>query len=108
MNDAPSRTRLTAELAEEYAQWFRALGDGTRVLILNVVARADHPLTVGEIVDAVGKSQSTVSNHLRRLADEGYVFAEPDGVRTLVTVNTSCMTALPDAAATIMGVGNAP
>jgi DNA-binding transcriptional ArsR family regulator len=95
---------LTADTADEYARWFRVLGDGTRVRILNVVARADRPLTVGEIVDVVGKSQSTVSNHLRLLADEEYVFSQPDGVRTLISVNTSCMTALPEAAAVIMGV----
>jgi DNA-binding transcriptional ArsR family regulator len=108
MNDVRSGTRqpgqLTAETADEYARWFRVLGDGTRVRILNVLACADRPLTVGEIVDAVGKSQSTVSNHLRLLADEEYVFTEPDGVRTLISVNTSCMTALPEAAAVIMGV----
>lgn len=95
---------LTTDQADEYARWFRVLGDGTRVHILNVVARAGRPLTVGEIVDAVGKSQSTVSNHLRLLAREQYVFTETDGVRTLVTANETCMTALPAAAAAIMGV----
>ncbi len=99
-----TRTRLPDDVAEEYARWFRVLGDGTRVRILNVVAGANRPLTVGEIVDAVGKSQSTVSNHLRLLADEEYVFTEPDGVRTLVSVNERCMTDLPAAAAQIMGV----
>lgn len=101
----PARAALSTDDAEEYASWFRVLGDGTRVRILNVVASAERPLTVGEIVDAVGKSQSTVSNHLRLLADEEYVFTEPDGVRTLVSVNQSCMTALPAAAAQIMSVG---
>lgn len=99
---------LTTETADEYARWFRVLGDGTRIRILNVVARAGRPLTVGEIVDAVGKSQSTVSNHLRLLADEEYIFTAPDGVRTLITVNTRCMTALPEAAATIMSVRTSP
>ena len=49
------------------------------------------------------RSQSTVSRHLRLLADEGYVFLRPDGVRTLVTVNVECMVDLPAAAAEIMG-----
>lgn len=88
--------------ADEYASWFRCLADGTRVRILSVVASSGRPLTVGEIVEVVGKSQSTVSRHLQVLAEDRYVFLEPDGVRTLVRVNESCMTALPDAAAAIM------
>ena len=55
--------------------------------MLNVVAHADRALTVGEIVERVGKSQSTVSRHLQVLADAEFVFAEPDGVRTLVRIN---------------------
>ena len=90
--------------AEEYASWFRCLADGTRIRILNVVANASRPVTVGEIVDAVGKSQSTVSRHLQILADDGFVFTEPAGVRTLVRVNEACMIALPEAAAAIMSL----
>lgn len=95
-------TALDAEAAEEYASWFRCLADGTRVRVLNVVARAERPLTVGEIVEQVGRSQSTVSAHLRVLAEERFVLTEPDGVRTLVRVNPACMSELPKAAATIM------
>jgi len=93
---------LTQEQADEYAAWFRCLSDGTRVRILNHVATSDRPVTVGEIVEAVGKSQSTVSRHLQILADDQFVFTDADGVRTLVRVNDRCMTALPDAAAAIM------
>lgn len=88
--------------AEEYARWFRCLSDSTRIKILNLVAQAGRPMTVGEIVEAVERSQSTVSTHLKVLSDERYVFLEPDGVRTLVTVNESCMRDLPQAAAAIM------
>ena len=95
---------LTSPQAEEYATWFRCLSDGTRVQILSVVASAENALTVGEIVEAVGRSQSTVSRPLRILADNEYVFLETEGVRTLVRVNTTCMTALPAAAVAIMGV----
>ena len=88
--------------ADEYARWFACLADGTRIRVLHAVAVADRPLTVGEVVDAVDRSQSTVSRHLRLLADEGYVFLEPDGVRTLVSVNEACRVDLPAAAAEIM------
>ncbi len=80
---------LPIHRATEYASWFNCLSDGTRVQILSVVAAADEPLTVGEIVDAVGKSQSTVSRHLQVLAASAFVFCEPDGVRTLVRPNRS-------------------
>jgi len=94
---------LDRQLADEYASWFRCLADGTRLLILNLVASAPAPLTVGEIVAAAGKSQSTVSRHLQVLAEDEFVFLEADGIRTYVRVNDACMTALPDAAAQIMG-----
>jgi DNA-binding transcriptional ArsR family regulator len=93
---------LDDETAEEYATWFRCLADPTRIKILRFVATAQDPVTVGEIVDAVGKRQSTVSNHLRLLSDTRFVFCEADGVRTLVRINESCMTALPEVAAMIM------
>ncbi|MEM9463887.1 MAG: metalloregulator ArsR/SmtB family transcription factor [Actinomycetota bacterium] len=95
---------LDAADADEYASWFRCLADGTRLRVLSVVAAADRPVTVGEIVERVDKSQSTVSRHLQVLAAERFVFTEPDGVRTLVRVNRDCMTALPDAAAAVMGL----
>lgn len=103
----PARAQrvLTAAEAEEYASWFRALSDATRVRILNLVAAAEHPMTVGEIVDVIGRSQSTVSRHLQILAADGYVFLQVDGVRTMVTVNEACMSALPAAAARIMAAG---
>ncbi len=72
------------------------------------MSTASQPLTVGEIVDAVGKSQSTVSRHLQILAEGGFVFMRADGNRTLVQVNQACMTALPDAAADLMGRVAAP
>lgn len=90
--------------AEAYARWFHCLSDATRIKILHTVAMADAPLVVGDIVDAVGRSQSTVSRHLQVLADARYVFCEPDGIRTRVRINESCMSALPDAAARIMAV----
>lgn len=93
---------INQKSADEYALWFKCLSDGTRIRILNVIASATEPTTVGEIVKKIGKSQSTVSHHLQILADSRFVFMETDGVRTIVTVNKKCMIELPDAAAKIM------
>ncbi len=99
----PVRPVLSSDDAHEYASWFRCLADGTRLLVLNAVASADRAMTVGEIVDRVGVGQSTVSHHLRVLAEERFVHMRADGTRTLVTVNADCLQALPEAAARIMG-----
>lgn len=93
---------ITAAEAEEYASWFRCLSDPTRIRILNHVAEATEPVTVGQIVEAIGKSQSTVSRHLQVLADDRFVFTQADGVRTLITANRLCMVELPRASAAIM------
>ncbi len=98
-----TRRALSSEDADEYAGWFRCLADGTRLLVLNTVATAGRAMTVGEIVDSVGISQSTVSHHLRILAEDRFVHMRADGTRTLVTVNPDCLQALPEAAARIMG-----
>ena len=89
--------------AGDYASWFRCLADGTRLRVLNAVATAGRAMTVGEVVARVGVGQSTVSHHLRILADERFVFLRVEGTRTLVTVNPACLTELPEAAGRIMG-----
>lgn len=94
--------------ADEFARWFRCLADPTRIRLLHLIASTDDPVTVGDLVEQIGRSQSTVSRHLQLLADDEFIFAVPDGVRTLVTVNRECMSALPQAARRIMAVDGTP
>ena len=54
--------------AEVWASWFRCLGDPSRVLLLNRLALARRPMTVGELVSEADIGQSTVSHHLAKLA----------------------------------------
>lgn len=98
----PSSWTLSEADAGEYASWFRCLADATRIRVLHAVAAAGRAVTVGEIVEIVGRSQSTVSTHLRILAEQEFVVMEPDGIRTLVSINDDCMSALPRAAISIM------
>ena len=56
---------------------FRGFSDSSRLSILD--ALRDKPLTVGEIVEATGLSQSNASNHLGCLRDCGLVVAEQNG-----------------------------
>jgi ArsR family transcriptional regulator, arsenate/arsenite/antimonite-responsive transcriptional repressor len=89
--------------AEVWATWFRCLGDATRVLILNRLAVARRPLSVGEIVDMVDVGQSTVSHHLKILADTGFVLVERRGTTGLYRVNERCLECFPSAADVVMG-----
>jgi DNA-binding transcriptional ArsR family regulator len=89
--------------AEIWASWFRALGDATRVLILHQLATAEEPLTVGEIVDAVDVGQSTVSHHLKLLAEVGFVQVERRANTSLYRVNQRCLAVFPSAAEVVMG-----
>lgn len=90
--------------AEVWASWFRSLADPSRVLILNRLATAGRPLTVGELVELVDIGQPTVSHHLRVLAEVGFVHCEPRGNASLYEVNQRCLERFPSAAELIMGV----
>lgn len=59
------------------AKLFRGFGDPSRLGILDALRQG--PLTVGEIVDATGLTQSNVSNHLGCLRDCGLVACEQQG-----------------------------
>jgi DNA-binding transcriptional ArsR family regulator len=94
---------LDRQLAETYAGWFRALADATRVQILNLLAEHGEPMTVGEIVERVPVGQSTVSAHLKILAEVRFVLAEQRGTARLYHVNQRCVSCFPTAADVVMG-----
>lgn len=100
MNDVQP---LDRETADRYATWFKALADGTRVQIVSLLARSATPLTVREIVAAVPVRQSTVSEHLRQLAQVGFVIAEERGTSRLYRINDNCVDCFPTAADLVMG-----
>ncbi len=66
------------------AKFFRALGDPTRLRLLEFLLHAEH--TVTECVEHVGLSQGRVSTHLTCLADCGYVTARREGRRAYYRV----------------------
>jgi L-amino acid N-acyltransferase YncA/DNA-binding transcriptional ArsR family regulator len=89
--------------ASQYAAWFRALADPTRVQIVSLLARAGGPLTVGEIVSATDVSQATVSQHLKVLAGIRFVLAERRGTAHHYRLNDACVAGFPTAADLVMG-----
>jgi DNA-binding transcriptional ArsR family regulator len=62
---------------EVLATFFQALADPTRVRIVELLAES--PMTVSELVSALGLAQGRVSSHLTCLRWCGYVRAEVDG-----------------------------
>jgi len=59
------------------AKFFRALGDATRLRLLEYLLESEH--TVSECVEHVGLAQGRVSAHLACLADCGYLEVRRSG-----------------------------
>jgi DNA-binding transcriptional ArsR family regulator len=94
---------VTRQEAATWATWFRALGDPSRILILNLLATAAEPMSVGEIVAELDLAQSTVSHHLKILGDVRFVLVERDGASSQWRVNERCLACFPSAAEVVMG-----
>jgi DNA-binding transcriptional ArsR family regulator len=99
-DDAGPLDRATAA---EYATWFKALADPTRIQIVSLLARRGTPMSVGEIVAAVDVGQSTVSAHLKILADVRFVLADRQGTSAYYRINEACVDCFPTAADLVMG-----
>jgi ArsR family transcriptional regulator, arsenate/arsenite/antimonite-responsive transcriptional repressor len=95
--------KVDRDSAAVWAGWFRCLGDASRVLILNRLAVARDPMSVGEIVEAVDIAQPTVSHHLKVLTEVGFVRVEQRATSRLYRVNESCLAMFPSAAEVVMG-----
>ena len=99
---------LDRQVAEDYASWFRCLADPTRIQLLHLLATSDGPMTVGELVRQVDVGQSTVSHHLKVLAQVRFVTVEHAGTSSRYQVNPRCLAAFPTAADVVMGGQPAP
>jgi DNA-binding transcriptional ArsR family regulator len=94
---------LPRDTAELYASWFRCLADPTRIQILNLLASERRPMTVAEIVAQADVGQSTVSAHLRTLAETCFVLVEHSGTSSYFRVNERCIDCFPSATEVVMG-----
>ena len=94
---------LDRSTAAEYASWFKALADPTRVQIVSLLARRAVPMSVGEITAAVQVGQSTVSAHLKVLAEVRFVLVDRQGTSAFYRVNQACVECFPTAADLVMG-----
>lgn len=94
---------LDRATATEYATWFKALADPTRIQIVSLLARQGTPMSVGEIVTAVSVGQSTVSAHLKVLAQVRFLLFEHRGASTYYRINDACVECFPTAADIVVG-----
>lgn len=75
---------LTDRARERMAARFRALGDPTRLNILERLFRS--PASVGEVIEYVGGTQANVSKHLGVLRSQGLVGRRKQGNRTVYSI----------------------
>jgi ArsR family transcriptional regulator len=76
----PGRPSLSREALELLARRFRALGDATRLALLQ--ALFDRERTVQELCALTGASQANASKHLARLLEQGLVARRRDRLHT--------------------------
>jgi DNA-binding transcriptional ArsR family regulator len=87
MAEVTAQVRLlptTVGGVDTVAKFFRALGDPTRLRLLEFLLHDEH--TVTECVARIGLSQSRVSTHLSCLAHCGYVQVRRTGRNAFYTV----------------------
>jgi ArsR family transcriptional regulator len=96
---------LTAPLddarAVELAKGFAALSDPARLRVISMLAAADSgEVCVCEFVEPLGKSQPTVSHHLKVLGDAGLVVGDRRGKWVWYSLVPERLQALQQAIAT--------
>lgn len=86
---------LESGQATELARGFAALSDPIRLRLLSILAAAPSgEVCVCEFVGPLGKSQPTVSHHLRILSEEGLVKGERRGRWVWYSLNRSRLAGL--------------
>lgn len=90
-----TRTRKTDFATEvaRTARWGRALAHPARVAILTLLAER-RTCVCGEIVDDLPLAQSTVSQHLRVLGEEGLIRGQVEGTRSCYCIDADRVRAM--------------
>ncbi|MGQ0841521.1 ArsR/SmtB family transcription factor [Actinokineospora sp.] len=92
--------------AEVIAAIFQALSSPTRVRLIALLRDAPRGASrVGDLVDRIGLTQSTVSHHLRALAAAGLIVREQRGSWAWYSVATDRLDALAPLFGQLMAIG---
>jgi ArsR family transcriptional regulator len=99
---APLRDEpLGADAAGTLARRFAALSDPVRLRLLSLLATsADGAVCACDLVEPVGKSQPTVSHHLKILREAGLVTSEKRGTNVWYAAVPAALESLRDALGT--------
>ena len=73
---------------------FKALGDPQRIRLVNLLTNAGEAVCVCDITEALGLSQSTVSFHLKKLANAGLLQREQRGTWAYYSIDRAAMKTL--------------
>jgi ArsR family transcriptional regulator, arsenate/arsenite/antimonite-responsive transcriptional repressor len=84
-------SHLSDEDADRTAELFRALADGHRVRIVNLLANSGEAVCVCDITAAIGLSQPTVSFHLKKLTSAGLLKREQIGTWAYFSLDHKAM-----------------
>jgi len=87
----PPRPRRSRAWVAEYASVFKALGDPTRLEMIDLLARADGPLCVCDIESRFDLSQPTISHHLGLLRKAGLVTTRRSGTWMHYSLKPGCL-----------------
>ncbi len=86
---------LDEDSAIELAAAFKVLADPVRLRLLSLIAAApDGTACSCDLEEPVGKSQPTVSHHLKKLTDAGLIVREQRGVWAHYTLDEDALSRL--------------
>ncbi len=85
--------------AQTLSRQFAALADPVRLRLVSLLATTDGPVCACDLVAPVGRSQPTVSHHLKVLAEAGLVISERRGRNVWYAVVPAALEALRGALA---------
>jgi ArsR family transcriptional regulator, arsenate/arsenite/antimonite-responsive transcriptional repressor len=86
---------LEADDADELAKGFTALADPVRLRLINLLGAAPGgEACICNLVEPIGKSQPTISHHMKLLADVGLVRGERRGKWVWYSLDLARLTAL--------------
>ena len=98
---------LSDDERERLLRAFKALADGTRLRIFQLIAAQHEPLCACDIVDRFDVSQPTIAHHLRTLREAGLITTSRQGVWAYYTVDPDGVAGVGELFGGIAGVARA-
>lgn len=91
---SPARPSLDVAQSTRLAAYAKALGDPIRIQLVDVLARHPGELCACELLPLFDVAQSTLSHHLKVLADAGIVETRRQGLFAYYLVQPDALSAL--------------